>query len=69
MTVTRKTVVYYALVQMWWGVNNLLLISMDGFRWDYLDRAGRLSMGNIERFWHQGVRAQYTTNQFTTKRV
>merc|ERR1711892_780107 len=56
-------------VQMWWGVNNLLLISMDGFRWDYLDRAGRLSMRNIERFWHQGVRAQYTTNQFTTKTI
>lgn len=47
--------------------SKLLLISLDGFRWDYLDRAERLNMGNFTQFYSEGVRAQWMTNQFQTK--
>ncbi|CAL8075713.1 unnamed protein product [Calicophoron daubneyi] len=47
----------------------LLLISFDGFRYDYLDLAARRN-ANISGFlkiWDSGFRAQWVENEFTTR--
>jgi predicted AlkP superfamily pyrophosphatase or phosphodiesterase len=44
--------------------HRVLLISMDGFRWDYLDKMAPLP--NFERMEREGTRAQYINNTFMT---
>ncbi|KAL5014928.1 hypothetical protein ScPMuIL_009198 [Solemya velum] len=44
--------------------NKVLLISMDGFRWDYLNR---VSTPNFDEFAKHGTRARFINNTFTTK--
>ena len=43
----------------------VLLVSMDGFRWDYLDTIGPLP--NFERMARAGSRAPYVNNTFVTQ--
>ena len=45
--------------------SKLLLISLDGFRWDYLHR--NLTLDNFHAFAADGVHAKWMTNQFQTK--
>ena len=45
-------------------VNKLLLVSMDGFRWDYLDK---FNTPNFDKFAKNGVRVDYVNNSFVTK--
>ena len=45
--------------------NKLVLISLDGFRWDYLDRD--LPLDNLRSLAKSGIRAKWMTNQFQTK--
>lgn len=42
----------------------MVLVSLDGFRWDYLDRA---VAPNLQRLAMRGVRAQWMTASFPTK--
>ena len=44
--------------------NRLLLISLDGFRWDYLSRN---NMPNLLEFRKNGAAAEYLTSTFVTK--
>lgn len=46
--------------------SKLLLVSLDGFRWDYLNRE-YLSLDNFHNFYGAGVKAKWMTNQFQTK--
>jgi len=39
------------------------LISLDGFRWDYLERA---ATPNLDRMVREGVKVDKVTNAFTT---
>ena len=43
----------------------LLLISMDGFRWDYLDQQWD-DLPNFRRMATEGVRAPYMENTYST---
>merc|ERR1712193_319303 len=45
--------------------SKLLLISLDGFRWDYLHRD--LELNHFKSFADSGVHAKWMTNQFQTK--
>ena len=45
--------------------NKLVLISLDGFRWDYLKRD--LPLENLRKFAAEGIRAKWLINQFQTK--
>ena len=45
----------------------LLLISFDGFRWDYLQRVGRTRAPNFYRLIDNGVHPKYINNAFVTK--
>ena len=54
----------------WWLIpivltNKLVLISLDGFRWDYLDR--NLPLENLRNLASGGIRAKWMVNQFQTK--
>ena len=42
----------------------VLLVSMDGFRWDYINKA---ATPNFDRMAQEGVRVSYITSTFTTK--
>ena len=42
----------------------VLLISMDGFRWDYIDQ---VPTPNFDALENAGVRAQFINNTFITK--
>lgn len=46
--------------------NRLLLISFDGFRWDYLDNH-KAETKNIQKLANLGLRAKWTKDQFITK--
>jgi predicted AlkP superfamily pyrophosphatase or phosphodiesterase len=46
------------------GGGTVVLVSLDGFRWDYLDRA---VAPNLQRLAQRGVRAQWMTASFPTK--
>ena len=46
--------------------DRLLLISFDGFRWDYLKTYAKQTR-NIQQLAKKGVQAEYLTNQFITK--
>ncbi|XP_064629010.1 ectonucleotide pyrophosphatase/phosphodiesterase family member 5-like isoform X2 [Lineus longissimus] len=45
----------------------VLLISFDGFRWDYLDRVGPAKAPNFFSLIKDGVKAKSVVNTFTTK--
>ena len=42
----------------------VLLVSMDGFRWDYVNN---VSTPNFDALAREGVKAPYINNTFTTK--
>ena len=42
----------------------VLLVSMDGFRWDYINKA---ATPNFDRMAQEVVRVSYITSTFTTK--
>ena len=44
--------------------NQVLLVSMDGFRWDYLKKT---SLPNFERLADYGTKTEYINNTFVTK--
>lgn len=44
--------------------DKVLLISMDGFRWDYIQKA---NTPNFDKFAQHGVKASYINNTFITK--
>lgn len=44
--------------------NKVLLISMDGFRWDYIEK---VNTPNFDAFAASGTRAKYINNTFVTK--
>ena len=48
------------------SVPKLILISMDGFRYDYLDRFMANQTSNFQFFIQNGVKAKYITNVFPT---
>ena len=45
---------------------NLILITMDGFRYDYLDRFQASDINNFRFFMDNGVKAEYVKNVFPT---
>ncbi|XP_065321829.1 ectonucleotide pyrophosphatase/phosphodiesterase family member 5-like isoform X2 [Gordionus sp. m RMFG-2023] len=47
--------------------NYLLLISLDGFAWNYLDRFGIDNFPNFKSISYNGVKAKYVQNLFLTK--
>src|SRR5688572_19436601 len=47
-----------------WGKPHVVLVSLDGFRWDYLDR---FSVPNLKRIALGGVRAQSMLPVFPSK--
>ena len=42
----------------------VLLVSMDGFRWDYINK---IATPNFDKMAQEGVRVPYITSTFTTK--
>jgi predicted AlkP superfamily pyrophosphatase or phosphodiesterase len=44
--------------------NKVLLFSMDGFRWDYVNS---IATPNLDRLAAAGTRAEYLNNTFCTK--
>ena len=44
--------------------SKVLLVSMDGFRWDYIDQVPTPNFDALEK---AGVRAPFINNTFTTK--
>jgi len=44
--------------------DQVLLVSMDGFRWDYVNK---VDTPNFDRMAREGSKAQYINNTFTTK--
>lgn len=44
--------------------SQVLLVSMDGFRWDYINRT---QTPNFDRMARQGTHAPYMNNTFITK--
>ena len=46
------------------ATSKVLLISMDGFRWDYINK---VDTPNFDAFAREGVRAPYINNPFITK--
>ena len=47
------------------GKETVILVSFDGFRWDYLDM-NRTKTDNFESIIKNGVRAEYVQNVFPT---
>lgn len=67
--------ILYHLVTMFWLVllclvfvfteaGQVLLVSMDGFRWDYLKKA---TTPNFDSLASRGTKAEYINNTFITK--
>ena len=63
---TKIDVLVLIFVLFWCavGANQVLLVSMDGFRWDYLKRT---SLPNFERLADYGTKTEYINNTFVTK--
>ena len=39
--------------------NKILVIFIDGFRWDYFDRFNKNDLPGFNTFWDKGVKADY----------
>ncbi len=48
------------------GHAKVMLVSFDGFRWDYLDTYANLNLSNFQRFAEEGTRAPYINSTFAT---
>jgi ectonucleotide pyrophosphatase/phosphodiesterase family protein 6 len=46
--------------------NKLLVLLIDGFRWDYFDRFDEGELPGFEKWKQEGVKADYLTSVFVT---
>ena len=64
LVIMMKIILPFALIVVVSARNKVLLVSMDGFRWDYIDR---VKTPNFDRMAREGVKAPFINNTFITK--
>ena len=64
LVIMMKIILLFALIVVVSARNKVLLVSMDGFRWDYIDR---VKTPNFDRMAREGVKAPFINNTFITK--
>ncbi|CAC5386744.1 ENPP5 [Mytilus coruscus] len=58
------TILLFSILFSGAGTNQVLLVSMDGFRWDYLNR---VPTPNFDRLARHGTKIEYIDNTFVTE--